>query len=77
MSEKLEKLKSILNSFLKWFPDDIKPKYERLLPLEVRSLNLGEKMDLYSFAQEANGYVPRDNLHSIGEFLSIVDELSA
>ncbi|HOW60624.1 MAG TPA: hypothetical protein P5548_01105 [Candidatus Moranbacteria bacterium] len=76
MREKLERLRSILNSIIKWIPNDIKPEYEKLLPSEARFLNFGEKMNLYSFAQKAHDYIPKDNWHSIGELIRIVDEIT-
>lgn len=77
MGEKLERLRSILNSILRWIPNDIKPECEKLLPSEDRFLNFEEKMNFYSFVQKAHDYIPTDNRHSIGELISIVDELSA
>lgn len=76
MAESWEKLKHILNLILKWVPKEIKAECEKLLPLEMRFLTLGEKMGFYSLFEKLDGYLPKEDKELIGELSVAIDRLS-
>lgn len=77
MAEKWDKLHFILNLFSIWIPKKIISKYKKLLSSEMRYFSLGEKFEFYYLANESHAYVPEEEKHHIGDFLELVDRLSA
>lgn len=77
MEAKWERLKSVLNSILKFVPEEIKSECDKLFPSNTRMLTFGEKMNIYSFSEKLHQHVPMDSMHLIGKLLDVVDELSA
>ena len=77
MAEKWYKLQSILNLLSNWIPKKIISKYKKLLSSKMRYFSLGEKFEFYYLANESHAYVPEKEKHHIGDFLELVDKLSA
>ena len=77
MARSWKNLHSIAKSIFKLIPNHIAAECKKLLPLEVRHISLGEKFEFYYFANKAHLHMPQSKRHLIGEFLWLVDQLSA
>ncbi|HPN54734.1 MAG TPA: hypothetical protein PLB52_02270 [Candidatus Moranbacteria bacterium] len=77
MAEKWDKLHFILNLFSTWIPKKIISKYEKILSSEMRYFSLGEKFEFYYLANASHAYVPEEKKYLIGDFLGLIDKLSA
>lgn len=77
MAKSWKNLHFIVKLIFKLIPPNIAAECKKILPSEVRHISLGEKFEFYYFADKAHLHMPQSKRHLIGEFLWLVDQLSA